>query len=245
METLFNYLTSFSKEEGIKYFILLCLALAITPYYKFIIKYVKLFILREELKILSFKYSTTPLHYLIENEDNPEVKNNENVLINKTLLNFTWEVKGALKLELLPISKKINGNACSIIIDSTIKKYTLVAYGIMGSKVEAVIDFSDEVFYTIQTNPISTNQKVFRNAPIINSEPYHKSLVLNYKQTKSMLNNLIYWNRNNLNKVHTIAIETDFIVHTNSRKKQLNKQIENNKIMKSYTFSTKKYQSIN
>ena len=248
LESLFNYLASLGVEEGIKYFILLCLTLAVLPYYEIFAKYGKQIVLREELKIITFEYATSSFVYVGKDSKGKQLftaNNNENLLINNSVLNFVWEVKGALKVDLLPICKKVKGNAASIIIDSNIKKYTLVAHGFKGEKIESVIDFSDEVFYTIQTNPIASNQKVIRNFPSIHSNKFHRTSVLNFNLTKTGLTKLKNWYRTLLHKVETKNINTDFVVHTNSRRTAINNKIEKAKIMKSYTFSTKKYQSLN
>lgn len=248
METFFNFLASLSLEEGIKYFILLCFILTILPYYSIIVKYAKQIVLRENLEIVYFKYSTAPYVCIGNDSNGKEIyasNNSENLLINNSVLNFVWEVKGALFVDLLPVGKKLKGNASSVIINSDIKKYTLVAHGFKGEKMESVIDFSDEVFYTIQTNPIASNQKVIRNFPSIHSNKLHKTPILNFNLTKTGLTKLKNWSRTHLHKVDTKNINTDFVVHTNSRRTAINNQIEKAKIMKSYTFSTKKYQSLN
>ena len=248
LESLFNYLASLGVEEGIKYFILLCILLTLLPYYETIIKYGKQIVLRENLEIVYFKYSTAPYVCIGKDSNGKELyasNNSDNLLINNSVLNFVWEVKGALKVDLLPVSKKVKGNAASIIIDSNIKKYALVAHGFKGEKIESIIDFSDEVFYTIQTNPIASNQKVIRNFPSIHSNKFHRTSVLNFNLTKTGLTKLKNWSRTHLHKVETKNINTDFVVHTNSRRTAINNKIEKAKIMKSYTFSTKKYQSLN
>lgn len=248
MESLFNFLASLSFEEGIKYFVLLCLVLGLLPYYEVIIKYGRQIVLRENLEIVYFKYSTAPYICIGKDSNGCElyVSNTaENLLINNSVLNFVWEVKGALKVDLLPFSKNMKGNASSVIINSQIKKYTLVAYGFKGEKIESVIDLSNEVFYSLQTNPLASNQKVIRDFPTIHSNKFHKTSILNYNLTKIRMNSLKNWFRTHLHNLDTKTIKTDFVVHTNPRRKNINRHIEKAKIMKTYTFSTKKYQSLN
>jgi hypothetical protein len=248
LESFFNFLASLSLEEGIKYFILLCLILAVLPYYEIILKYAKQIVLRDNLEILYFKYSTAPYVFIGKDSDGKELyasNDSDNLLITNTILNFVWEVKGALYIDLLPVGKKLKGNSSSVIINSDIKKYTLVAHGFRGEKIESIIDFSNEVFYSLQTNPIASNQKIIRSFPSINSNKFHKNPILNFNLTKTRLTKLKNWSRTHLHKVETININTDFVVHTNSRRTNINNQIEKAKIMKSYTFSTKKYQSLN
>ena len=247
METLFNYLASLGVEEGIKYFILLCLTLALLPYYEIIAKYGKQLIIRKELKIVYFKHATAPFVGIGKDSKGQALygsHNNENLLICNSILNFVWQVEGAIRVDLLPIGNKLKGNAASVIIDSNVKKYTLVAHGFKGDKKESIIDFSESIFYKIHTEPLASNQVVFRDAPEIKATSYHNVALLNRNYTKSKLNNLKYWFRSKLYDVETKNISTDFLVAGDSKRKSHYKNIEQFKILKSYTFSTKKYQSL-
>ena len=247
MEIFFTYLASLDTQVGIKYFILLCLVLGLFPYYEIIFKYAKQLIFKKDLKIINFSYSTGTSLYT----GNDIIKNNSNVLndsdkllIINSKLNFVWEVEGASKIDLVPIGKKLKGNSASVIVDSNIKKYTLVAFGFKGEKVEAVIDFSNEIFYAIKTNPIASNAKIIRNTPLIQAQKISKSKIYTFKQTQTTTNILKNWFRNRLYEIKTDKINANYFIKTNTNKNKLNDTISKRKILKSYTFSTKKYQSI-
>lgn len=247
METFFNYLASLDTQEGIKYFIFLCLVLGLFPYHEIIMKYAKQLIFKKELKIINFSYSTgTSL-----SKGNVTIKNKSNVLndydkllIINSKLNFVWEVEGASKIDLVPIGKKLKGNSASVIGDNNIKKYTLVAYGFKGDKIESIIDFSNEIFYSIKTNPIASNAKIIRNTPSIHALKISKSKISTFKQTQTTTNILKNWFRNRLYEIETDNINANYFIKTNTNKNKLNDTISKRKILKSYTFSTKKYQSI-
>jgi hypothetical protein len=247
LETFFTYLASLDTQLGIKYFILLCLVLGLFPYHEIILKYAKQIIFKKDLKIINFTYSTgTSL--ITKNDTNIKgynVSNNSNnLLIINSKLNFVWEVEGASKIDLVPIGKKLKGNSASVIVDNKIKKYTLVAYGFKGEKVEAVIDFSNEIFYAIKTNPIASNTKIIRNTPIICAQKISKSKISTFKQTLTSSNILKNWFRNRLYEIETDNINANYFIKTNTNKNKLNDTISKRKILKSYSFSTKKYQSI-
>lgn len=247
METFFNYLASLDTQEGIKFFILLCLVLGLFPYHELILKYAKQLIFKKELKIINFSYSTgTSL-----NKGNVTIKNKSNVLndsdkllIINSKLNFVWEVEGASKIDLVPIGKKLKGNSASVIVVNNIKKYTLVAYGFKGDKIESIIDFSNEIFYEVKTNPIASNAKIIRNTPSIHALKISKSKISTFKQTQTTTNILKNWFRNRLYEIETDNINANYFIKTNTNKNKLNDTISKRKILKSYTFSTKKYQSI-
>jgi len=247
LESLFKYLATIGLYDGIKYFSLLCLVLSILPYYETIVKYIRQIIMRDNLRIISFKCSTSPFVFDGYNSGGKPIftaSNPQNILINNAVLNFTWEVKGALKVDFLPIKKKVKGNAASVIINQNTKKYTLVAHGFTGKKIEAVIDFSNQVVHHIKTEEFSANQTIIRLAPNIQNNKFHRTPVLNFKQTKTKISHLKNWLRSNVKPIKSHSINTEFVVHTNNRRSKIDKRIEAASILKVYTFSTKKYQSL-
>jgi hypothetical protein len=248
METLFNYLASLGSADLIKYFILLSLTLALFPYSETILKYLKHFVHRKELEIIYFDYYTQTIEYKDFGDEKSELNvtlSSQKILINDSIINFVWKVEGALKIDLLPIGKKLNGNACADIINSDKKKYTLVAHGFNGQKIESVIDLSDEIFYSLQTNPLASNQNIIRTSPTIGSAKFSNNKTSNFKLTETESNKLINWLRTGFHNIKTNQINLDYFVNTSTQKTNLSNTISRGKILKSYTFSTKKYQSLN
>ena len=245
METLFNYLASLGSDELIKYFILLALILAIFPYSETILKYIKYFVLKKNLEIIYFNYYTQATEYKGDKSEMNLPNSSPKILINGSVIHFVWKVEGALKVDLLPIGEKLKGNASADIINSNKKKYTLIAYGFNGQKIESVIDLSNEIFYSVQTNPIASNQTIIRTTPTIGSAKFSNKNTSNFKLTDTKSNKLINWLRTRFHNIKTNQINTDYFVNTNTNKANLNNTLSRRKILKSYTFSTKKYQSLN
>ena len=52
------------------------------------------------------------------------------------------------------------------------------------------------------------------------------------------------WLRTHLLKPRNSKIVTDKLIHANMNRKKLYKNLDDSRLMKSYTFSTKKYQKI-
>ncbi len=246
METLFSYLASLESVELVIYFTLLSLILAVFPFSEIIIKNLKNFVSPTELEILYFNYQTRKIENLIEISGELIMpQSSHNVLLNGSTIHFIWKVKGALKIDLLPIGENLKGNASSDIINNNNKKYTLVAHGFNGKKIESVIDLSQEIFYSIKTNPLASNQKIIRTTPKIGSTKFSNSNALNYKLTGTKSHKLISWLRTNLLDIKTTPINAAYFVKKGSKKTRLTNSISSGKILKSYTFSTKKYQSLN
>ena len=248
METLFKYLSSLDKSSGLKYFVIFSFILAIMPYYELISKYLKQFILRKNLKIIYFKHVISPDIYIGKDSKGRDLyasNDSSDILINNSVIHFVWKVEGALKIDLLPIDRNLKGNACSSIINSNIKKYTLIAYGFKGERVEAVIDFSDNILHHLYTHDLVGNRKMIRRSLSIDSTNFHKSEILISNLTKTKKKGMRRFYRNILASVHTKNIITDnFIKNSNLKRNVLYAQIENSKVTKAYNFSTKKYQSI-
>lgn len=246
MEALFSYLGSLETADLVIYFILLSLILSVFPFSKIIVKYLRNFVSPTKLEILYFNYHTLKIENLIEISGELIMpQSSQNVLLNGSIIHFIWKVKGALKIDLLPIAENLKGNASADIINSNKKKYTLVAYGFNGKKIESVIDLSQEIFYSIKTTPLASNQKIIRSAPKIGSTKFSNSKALNHKLTESKTHKLIYWLRTSLLAIKTNPINAAYFVKTSSKKTILTNSISRGKILKSYTFSTKKYQSLN
>ena len=247
MEHLFEFLASFDQQEAIIYFVFLCLVLALFPYYEIIHKYLKHFIVNKELKIISFNYSTTQ-NQLKSNKIEPDdfnLKNSNNLLICNSIIHFVWEVQGARKVDLFPIKQNIKGNAASLIINEHIKKYELIVYGFNGESIVSTIDLTNEIFYHVETNPIASNQKIVRPNPQINSLPLSKSSFTTFDKTKLRLRNVVNFKRYLLNNINIKTIDSNYFIENNSKNIIITNHLEKGKILKSYTFSTKKYNSIN
>ncbi len=245
METLFSYLATLGTAELVKYFTLLSLTLAFFPYSETILKYLKHFVHRKELEIIYFDYYTQGIEYKDDNSELNLPHSSQKILINDSIINFVWKVEGALKIDLLPIGKKLKGNASADIINSNKKRYTLVAHGFNGKKIESVIDLSDEIFYSLQTKPLASNQKIVRTSPKIGSAKFSNSKFSNFKLTETKSNKLIDWLRTGFHDIKNKQINTEYFVKTSAKKTNLTNSISRGKILKSYTFSTKKYQSLN
>jgi len=245
METVFSYLATLDTAELVIYFCLFSVILAVFPFSEIIIKYLKHFVSPTELEVVYFNYHTQKNDCKAQTTELKLPQGAQNVLINGRIINFIWKVKGAKKIDLLPIGENLKGNASADIINGNKKKYTLVAHGFNGQKVESVVDLSQEIFYSIKTNPLASNQKIIRTAPKIGSTKFSNSKPLNFKLTETKSHKLISWLNINFYDRKTKKINIERFIKMSPEKINLTNSISSGKIVKSYTFSTKKYQSLN
>jgi hypothetical protein len=243
MIELFKFLSNLERTEGISLFISLCLFLFLIPYYSLIIKYFKYIVLKKELKIISFDYSTLPLKY--EDFINNLNSKKNNFLIINTPIYFTWKVEGAKKIDILPLYKNAKGNTAKSIIKENVKMYKLVAHGFNGKSVESIIDLSGELFYKINTNPLASNQKIIRQNPLIHSTNFSFTNINTFNKTNLKIRNLNYWKRNDLPNIKKRKLNLSYFSNNNHKNERLGEILNESKILKSYTFSTKKFQNIN
>lgn len=199
--------------------------------------------MQPDLKIISFKYSTIPFKYedFINNLNSKE----NNFLIINTPIYFTWEVEGAKKVDILPLYKNAKGNTAKSIIKENVKIYKLVAHGFNGKSVESSIDLRSESFYKIQTNPLASNQKIIRKNPSIHSTDFSFRNINNFNKTKLKIRNLNSWKRNELPNIKQRKLNLSYFSNNNHKNERLGEILNESRILKSYTFSTKKFQTIN
>ena len=72
MAEFFKWIASLTLLEGMLYFLLAAVILAIIPYYNIITKYLKHFVYKKELKINFFSYQTITEHFIGVDDENYE-----------------------------------------------------------------------------------------------------------------------------------------------------------------------------
>jgi hypothetical protein len=248
MLELFKWMSELSLFEGIKLFILIAILLASIPYFNIITAFYKHIILKKKLEIHFFEYSTDQNIYLGKNEVGDEIfidLPEDDILIIGTKLKLYWNISGAYRIDLLPIGENIKGNSAHIIINDKITHFTLVAYGFFGKKVETHLEIPLDKLYLLDTTHISSySDKIIRNAPLVNSSLITKKSILTKNLSQIDTNKLNDWHRVRLPKVCHIDFQIDSLISVNDKKKLLHNSLEQSRLLKSYTFSTKKYQTI-
>lgn len=236
MINFFEWLSEFSLREGILYFFLLSLVLAIMPYTSVIMLFLRHIVHSKELKILHFEYSVAPQQYIGKDKEGRdiyiEVKGRD-ILINGTRMFLVWQVEGAYRIDLHPIKKNIKGNATVLLIDRTRTEFTLEAYGFGGKRIRAHIQLPIDHIYNLDVSEISSYHHLVRHVPAIHTTPISEKLITNEAFTKTGAGKLKNWTRGTLLKVLT-----------GKKKTELNKALEHTTFLKGYSFSTAKYNEL-
>lgn len=245
MAEFFKWIASLTLLEGMLYFLLAAFILGIIPYYNIITKYLKYFVYKKELKINFFNYQTITEHFIGFDEENKSIyikTDSEEVLIHNTKAIFFWSVDGAKKIDFIPVQENIKGNSAEIILDYNVLQYSIVAHGFSGEKITAEINLSVDKFYKIETTPISKSQ--LRTLPNVQSSPFTRNNELRLREYGKIKLPGIHTNKIEINqRISNNSKKLDVLV-TNDKLRNQYKRLGSSTIMKSYTFSTAKYQNL-
>ncbi len=248
MESLFKWMSEMGTAEGMKYFLIIASILALIPYTEIIIKYLRQIVLRKKFEIHFFEYSVEQNIYAGKDENGNDIYldlPNDDIFISGTKLKIYWKVDGAYRIDINPVGVKLKGNAAEVLIDPNVTKYTLTAHGFWGKKLTAEINIPVDKIYIIDTTPISEySNNIIRTAPKVSVMPTTEANIIVQKYTQGKLFKMNDWLRTHLLKPANSKIVTDKLIHANMNRKKLYKNLDDSRLMKSYTFSTKKYQKI-
>jgi hypothetical protein len=249
MESIFKWMSDLGTAEGMKYFFILAAVLALIPYSQIISKFLKQIVLKKKFQIHFFEYSIDQNIYVGEDEkgraiylDLPE----DDIFINGTKLKLYWKIDGAYRIDIHPVGKKLKGNCAEVLINANASKYVLTAYGFWNKKLFAEIELPTDKIYHLDTTKISTySNHIIRHNPRINTLPITESLISTKSYSQKGLKKMNNWLRLNLMKATNASINTQKLVHANETRKKLYENLDDARLIKGYTFSTKKYQNLN
>lgn len=236
MASLFEWLSRLSPVQGILYFSLMAIIMAIIPYSSLIMAFLKHVVYSKEPAIHHFECIPAPHVFIGKDDKGRDVyveMNGKDILISGTQMNLVWQVEGAYRVDLHPVKKWIKGNATTVLIDRDTTTFTLDIYGFFGKKVSATIQIPADEIYDVEVTSISSYHHLIRQAPAIQTTKLAATAITSTALTKQELNSPITWNRECLPEVKT-----------NARKSHLNEALEKTKFLQGYSFSTSKYNKL-
>ena len=231
MEELFKWMASLTKAEAIGYAVLVCLTMLCIPYAALIFKICKKIVLWQKLDIGHFGYTFYP--------DNIERINNEKSVVLKhespefviegSKIMLHWIVEGALWVKLYPGVGKVNGNAAELLIHRNRRHFTLEARGVFSKK-QLHLEIPLDKIKLLNATELSA-AKITTQVTLVKSFAFTESVILNNPFTESI--------------PYTSKLTYHMPESLSTSKANTKKIIETQKIVKQYTFSTRKYNSIN
>jgi hypothetical protein len=242
MVQLYQWMASLNKTEVIGYFSLVCFIMLFIPNALVFFKICKKIVLWQKLNVSHFGYTFYPDSIERSDTENAADFKNESpeFVIEASKIMLYWIVEGALWVKLYPGIGKINGNAAELVISRNRRHFTLEARGLFSKKklqLEIPLDKIKTLDVTKLSDALITSQ-----VNQVKSFAFSDSRALNIPFTKHVPTN-IYFSKLRMHFTSNLSytLPKSFF----KEKSNTNHIIESQKMVKKYTFSTKKYNSVN
>ena len=241
MEQIFQWMASLTKAEAIGYASLVCFIMLFIPYASVVFKICKKIVLWKKLDVKHFGYSFYPDKIETIDKENSAVLKNEfpDFVIEGSKIMLHWLIDGALWVKLYPVIGKVNGNAAEIIINRNRRHFTLEARGIFSKKTLQV-EISLDKIKTLEVTELY-DTKVITHVKKVKSFSFSDSSLSNKFFTKSEIKT------NYLTKLpmhFTSGLNYVLPDNLTENKNKTKQRIETQAMLKKYSFSTKKYNSV-
>jgi hypothetical protein len=241
MEQIFQWMSSLTKAEAIICASLVCFIMLFIPYASVVFKICKKIVLWKKLKVSHFGYTFYPdtIEKLdIENATALKHESPEFVIEGSKIMLY-WIVEGALWIKLYPSIGKANGNAAELLIYRNRRHFTLEARGIFSKK-QLQLEIPLDKIKTLEVTELS-DTKVITQVKKVKSFSFSDSSLSNKFFTKSEIKN------NYLTKLpmhFTSGLNYVLPDNLSKNKNKTKQRIETQAMLKKYSFSTKKYNSV-
>jgi hypothetical protein len=240
IEAFFTWISQMTRLEAFSYIILIAFIMLVIPYATFLYKAIQKIVLWKKMKVINFGYSFYPnLIKSITDLDNVLLPENNFVLEGSPIILY-WKVEGAIQVRLLPGIGKVKGDAAEVLVSRNRRHFTLEVKGIF-SKQNLQIEIPLDKIKSLESAYISefqvhTQVENVKCYPITQSTLLKNSLIRNFPA----VSRYFMGNLNTTRKLINHRPNNNLIYKAN-----IDHIIFNQKITKSYSFSTQKYNSHN
>ena len=227
-------------QEPVKVFIVVIL-LAILSNFLYVLKFIKPFLMslfvKNKLEIQYFNVSKS-------NVNNQNIKVEDEIWYNESIIYFHWKVKGAIYVKILPNRKLILGDMSKAILTKENRKFILVARGLFMSK-------SAEIEIPKGNIIISDLREYSRQLPV----SYVLEVITDYLKYSKLFSLGVFQKISAKINISKRAVKNSLKLNTSFIRKNFNKSSkiglnisQNRSSIKynqlNYTFSTSKYNEI-
>lgn len=148
MMEVFNYFESVSKATAWAVFSAVVLLFVLIPIGPLMGRAIRVFLSKEQPEIRDFSWRRIPNYKLAEDENRTLYLQSEkdSQCLQGTRLMLNWEVIGAFRVDILPIKKRISGNAALVTVQPFNRHFKLIAYTWKGKLSKELIIPSNAVF---------------------------------------------------------------------------------------------------
>jgi hypothetical protein len=242
MADFFTWISQMSRLEAFSYAILVALVMGIIPYSTFLYMAIQKIVLWKKMKVIHFGYSFYP--NLVRStsviDSNFELLPENNFILEGSPVILKWQIEGAIQVRLLPGIGKVKGNAAEVLVSRNRRHFSLEVKGLFSKQILQVEIPLDKI-KTLETSDISefkveTYVEKVTSYSITQSALFTNSLIRSLPVVKQLVNV-------SLNATRKLIIKRPLDIQKSSE--NANNIVSRQKLVKSYSFSTKKYNKYN
>jgi hypothetical protein len=241
MLELFKWMYSLSPAEAWLIFLLLGLAMAITPYFSLIVRIIRIYVSRETPKIIDFSWRIAPDYLIYENADKQYYyMSNKKVAYQGCPIILSWTVTGAYRIDINPDFTKLTENGLITVIKPDSNTFTLIAYTLKG-RLEQKIVIPQELIKQLQTNHLGGSNPFQQPEKKIQVNKTHTSRYLG----KELITHSIFGTIQSKNRrINTANSRIEYNHQVTEMSVQVNSYIRKQKIIAGGKFLPSKYNSV-
>ena len=230
-----------SIGQSIGLLVFLCLVMLVIPFGRYIRALVRYIVHREPLVIEEFychvkipEESTVTTIGTVYNEKG-------GIMLKGHILILTWKVRGAWRVDLEPVGRDLRGNAAKVVLDPSICRFSLKAYGIFAHPVSAEIEIPQSRLFQMMNYEIALSALAEKPIPLLISHSYNADEFDLSRMARSEISTKGMELEYRLFPKIKEPEHNNWLVEGGNAWKSMNRYIERNRILNSYNFSTKKY----
>ncbi len=232
LQNFFKWCASLTIEQALGLLGLLALIMSIIPYWKVLAAFLRHLIFPKPLAIESFRY-----HFL-STETGNELTEAEmaapEFIVNGSALMLSWKATGAWRIDIESVGKNLKGNAALIIFHGDRLRYSLTAHGFFCRPIVHILEIPLTSVYRLEKKEISRTSIAQEPLARIESTPFTQANVVVTPLTAAkQLNSKLF--------PKVAGLYTGRLVCKGEGQKALYQKLDQHHILRSYSFSTKKY----
>jgi hypothetical protein len=247
MIDFFKWIDSLPVEIAWMYFVLIAALMAIAPFVSTLWRAIYVLYSNEKASILDFSWRFIPNQKMGDNEANYlYVKSTDTPIIYEGMaIMLNWHVSGAFRTDVLPLKKRMKGNAAVVTVRKGRNIFTLVAYTWKG-KIQQDIIIEASSVRTLNTLNISG--ETYFGQPILklstcrtsslrfNGIPY---TLLSIPSLRKIMNTSLEFTNYKLKSIATYRLYFASVMQ--KERTAVLRRTENQILVKTYSFNPRPY----
>lgn len=248
----FEHLGSLTALQVAGYAFVVCAIMIAIPFAEVIRKLVLKLVYLRRMSIGHFSYQFKPVELIQERDSERivDVYEHPDFVIEGSTVLLHWSVSGELSVFLDPLGGKVKGNFAEVVVDRTRRRFQLTVRGLFSKEV-ATIEIPLYKIKAIETNSLS-NTKTVSNLRQVGSFGFTRVSMV-HQLLKKEIPTILIGKKNSVAckpmKLVPMALEGGKFYRSPDKnqmlKGALETKINERRILKSYKFSTAKYNKVN